>query len=340
MEVKSIIHPAVDAICVGLLSVVVLAWIMAFQPNWTTEEVIKNFVFLTMFINFPHFISTYVMLYSSPMTVKNYPWSSIWLPILMAVYCVFATLMSPIDTIFVAVLTFISGAYLAWHYTGQTWGMIAVFSHLAGNPFNDKERGLVRTGLRIFLTFHVFWFSLHFFSRKDLAPQWIIDSYPMISGILLLVGAALGCAGFALNIARHGKFEIRALIPFLAVVVWYVALSYDPKALFWVQIGHSIQYLIFPIRVEVNQSTERDGRFGLWQAVRYFAILGALSFAIFGGLPWLIERFINDEKIKLNALESLVAFVNIHHFFADGALWKMSNPEVRARLFAHLKPKK
>ena len=340
METKSIIHPTVDVFCVGLLSVFVITWIMAFQPDWTTDEVIKNFVFLTMFINFPHFISTYVMLYTSPTTVKNYPWSSIWLPLLLAVYCVFATLMSPIDTVYTTILTFVAGAYLAWHYTGQTWGMIAVFSHLGANPFNKMERTLVRTGLRVFLAFHLFWFGLHFFAGKGLAPEWITESYPIVSAVLLLTGAALGSVGFVLNIRRHARFEVRALAPFLAVIVWYIALSFEPKAIFWVQIGHSIQYLIFPFRVEVNQSTERDGRFGWWQAFRYLAILALLSLAVFGGLPWIIERLVSDEKMKLNAIEALVAFVNIHHFFADGALWKVSNPEVRKRLFSHLKSKK
>jgi hypothetical protein len=31
-------------------------------------------------------------------------------------------------------------------------------------------------------------------------------------------------------------------------------------------------------------------------------------------------------------------FINIHHYFTDGVLWKISNPEVRAQLFAHATP--
>ena len=29
--------------------------------------------------------------------------------------------------------------------------------------------------------------------------------------------------------------------------------------------------------------------------------------------------------------------VNIHHYYVDGSVWKMSNPRVRAQLFAHLR---
>ena len=35
------------------------------------------------------------------------------------------------------------------------------------------------------------------------------------------------------------------------------------------------------------------------------------------------------------AFEAFVLLINIHHFFTDGALWKLRNPEVRRELFAH-----
>ena len=30
--------------------------------------------------------------------------------------------------------------------------------------------------------------------------------------------------------------------------------------------------------------------------------------------------------------------INIHHYFTDGVIWKISNPEVRRELFAHVVP--
>jgi hypothetical protein len=32
----------------------------------------------------------------------------------------------------------------------------------------------------------------------------------------------------------------------------------------------------------------------------------------------------------------ILAFLNIHHYFTDGVIWKISNPEVRKDLFAHV----
>ena len=39
----------------------------------------------------------------------------------------------------------------------------------------------------------------------------------------------------------------------------------------------------------------------------------------------------------LNLLAVTSAFVNIHHYFIDGAIWEIRNPEARRELFAHLK---
>jgi hypothetical protein len=37
----------------------------------------------------------------------------------------------------------------------------------------------------------------------------------------------------------------------------------------------------------------------------------------------------------------MLMFINIHHYFTDGVIWKISNPEVRNELFAHVpKPAK
>jgi hypothetical protein len=34
----------------------------------------------------------------------------------------------------------------------------------------------------------------------------------------------------------------------------------------------------------------------------------------------------------------ILYFINIHHYFTDGVIWKISNPEVRRDLFAHVMP--
>jgi hypothetical protein len=35
----------------------------------------------------------------------------------------------------------------------------------------------------------------------------------------------------------------------------------------------------------------------------------------------------------------ILMFINIHHYFTDGVIWHISNPEVRRELFAHVPPR-
>jgi hypothetical protein len=34
----------------------------------------------------------------------------------------------------------------------------------------------------------------------------------------------------------------------------------------------------------------------------------------------------------------ILSFINVHHYFTDGVIWKISNPAVRRELFAHITP--
>ena len=120
-------------------------------------------------------------------------------------------------------------------------------------------------------------------------------------------------------------------------------------ALFTVQIAHALQYLIFPVRVEVNR-TQRSTPGGtppprelvaMHMAVYLIALLvGSIVAAI--ALPlgamavvtsWLGSR---PGEVVVFAIS---AFFNIHHYFTDGVVWKLRNPAVREDLFGHLKPK-
>ena len=55
-------------------------------------------------------------------------------------------------------------------------------------------------------------------------------------------------------------------------------------------------------------------------------------------MPGELESHIGPKLHYLFALQLLVVAINIHHFFVDGTIWKISNPEVRRTLFAHLEP--
>jgi hypothetical protein len=235
----------------------------------------------------------------------------------------------------VVVLISVSSAYLAWHYTGQVWGMMASFSALEGRGFDKTERLLIRSGLRILLAWHVTWFL--YTQLKNPGP--VLPLYRIVTaGTVVAFG--LGMAGLVRLRRRTGRLPAtRSLVAWVAIFVWYAAMARDPKALFWVQIAHALQYLAFPLRVEINRThADAATRFGL-HMLAYAAGLMALSILVAQVVPVALMGVVGDifgEEPGKAAPVLILMFINIHHYFTDGVIWKISNPEVRRELFAHV----
>ena len=118
----------------------------------------------------------------------------------------------------------------------------------------------------------------------------------------------------------------------------------DPKALFWVQIAHSIQYLAFPVRMEVNRA-HAEARTSATTSAVHMALyaVGLLVVSVLLGqvVPKAVMGVVGDlfgEEPAKAAPIVILMFINIHHYFTDGVLWKISNPDVRKELFAHVQP--
>jgi hypothetical protein len=134
----------------------------------------------------------------------------------------------------------------------------------------------------------------------------------------------------------------RALVAWLAIFVWYAVMARDPRAIFWIQIAHALQYLAFPIRVEINRSAASP-RSSTARLVFHMAFYGvallALSYVVAQVVPGTAMSVVGDvfgEEPGRVAPMLILMFINIHHYFTDGVIWHISNPEVRRELFAHV----
>jgi hypothetical protein len=131
--------------------------------------------------------------------------------------------------------------------------MMSSSAYLGGSAFDKSERLLVRTSLRILLAWQVSWFL--YTQLRD--PSLVRPLYYVVSAGTA-IGFIVGVIGLARMRLRTGRLPpTRALVAWLALFVWYAMLARDPKALFWIQIAHAIQYLAFPIRVEMNRADAR-----------------------------------------------------------------------------------
>jgi hypothetical protein len=279
--------------------------------------------------------------------VMQHKWAAIYVPLLLLLFLAAAIWEAQESQALVLVFITVSSVYLAWHYTGQVWGMMASFAYLGGTSFDKTERALIRTSLRILLAWHLAWF-LYTQLRDPTRVVWI---YRAASAATLLA-FALGVYGLYRMWRRAQSIPpMLSVVAWLSLFVWYAVMARDPKGLFWVQIAHALQYLAFPIRVELNTvagSTHRpptgnpSGSRTAIHMVLYGAGLLLVSVLVAQVVPLslmgVIGRVFGEEPGRAAPILILM-FINIHHFFTDGVLWKISNPEVRESLFAHVPAK-
>jgi hypothetical protein len=344
----SIISPVVDFLSVGGLSILVLVPLLL---SGRTDLVMIGAgaqAWVATSINMPHFMASYRLVYRSRETMRRHRWAAFGVPAILLCYLLVATWQAQESPVLVIVLVTVASTYLAWHYTGQVWGMMASHAYLAGTGFDARERRLVKSGLRILLAWHLTWFA--YTQLRD--PSRVAQLYQVVSGATVLA-FLLGAAGLGLMYRRTGRVPpLLAVTAWLAIFVWYAVMARDPKALFWVQIAHAIQYLAFPVRMEINRTVAEagDAATSTSSVARRVATHMAAYGVLLLGISWLMGQVVPvalmgavgslfGEEPARAAPILILMFINIHHYFTDGVLWKLRNPEVRQELFAHLKPR-
>jgi hypothetical protein len=344
----SIISPIVDLLLAGGLSLIVFVPLLL---SGRTDLVIIGAgaqALLAATINMPHFMASYRIVYRSREMILKHKWASIFVPAILVAYSALALYTANDSPALAIVLVAVSSAYLAWHYTGQVWGMFASYSYLSGVRIEKTERTLIRTGLRILLAWHVMWF-LYTQLRDPSRVQALYELITMGTAIAFILGA-IGIVKIRL---RTGKFPpAQALVAWAAIFVWYAVMARDPRALFWIQIAHALQYLAFPIRVELNRASHGPGHghehdhdvpSSKRTLVVHMAIYGAALLGVSLLISWYVPASamsvvgnIFGEDSSRAAPILVLMIINIHHYFTDGVIWKISNPEVRQELFAHV----
>jgi hypothetical protein len=337
----AILSPTVDLLLVGGLSLIVFIPLLLSGRSDLVLIGAGAQAWIAALVNMPHFMASYRIIYRSKEMILRHRWASMYVPAILFAYMAVAAWESQRSPMLVVIFVSVASGYLAWHYTGQVWGMMASFAYLDGRGFDRIERLLVRTSLRILLAWHVTWFL--YTQLRD--PGMIRPAYLLISaGTVVAFG--LGMTGLAMMYRRTGRMPpARALVAWVAIFVWYAMLARDPKAIFWIQIAHAIQYLAFPIRVEMNRaaaavrSRAESAARVTGHMVAYGVILLAVSLLVAKVMPGHAMGIVGDafgEEPGRAAPILLLMFINIHHYFTDGVIWKISNPEVRKELFAHV----
>jgi len=347
----AMLTPALDFLCVGGLSIFISLAVLLSGYRLPLQYVwgmyLANFL-----INAPHFLVSYRLLYGNPQRRQDYQAVSLYVPLALLFYGLFAL---AVYASFPAVLGAMVGAgtiLLAWHYTGQAYGMMASFGFIEGLRFDPTERRLLRANLYTLLAWHVCWAVVAQRNLFDpirggstlLSPEAAMGLYHTAT-ILALASSLLGLAALVRLARRTGRLPSpRMLAPWIALHLWYVLLYREPAAIFWAQNAHALQYLLFTTRVEINrrerESAQKvDGNasvFPLRHILWYYLGTVVLGLAVMQLAPELTQLVAARLGFGLPIQIGVVAFINVHHYFIDNFIWKIRNPVVQRDLFSHL----
>ena len=327
---RYILGSTLDLWLTGLASIVIIAAILAINPAVLRDASFKDVLLFATILNGAHFLASYRMLYQSRANAMRYPFASVWLPFGLLSYCMAAMLLNSSVPWLISAAVIVASLYLALHYTGQTWGMMASLAFIDTVRFSDRQKRLFRQSLNFLLLWQVVW-GLSVLEPK---PKWLADllsDLAFLPPILMALAACTGLLGTALLARTTPLRRLRLLVPYIALYFWYALLSISFLALPLIQFFHALQYLVFPVRVEINRAD--SGKHAGRQVTEYLFAMLLLGAVIFLLIPAYCE---NSAPELLGGVNLLIAAINIHHFYIDGCMWKISQPLVRDELFAHL----
>lgn len=373
-QYKAIWSPVIDCLGLGGLSVIVAVGALVFLPpshQWWEQfsralavesglqgppggrfDSLTLFWLLTIIINHPHFMASYRLLYRSREQIQTYKWSSMRVPVILVLLSIVVMLSTStgstpdgtagwsLGSVLYLVMSIGLILYLGWHYNLQAWGIIATYLFLGGIRLDRQEKWMIKGGALVLVGVH----GLLYLASSPLmeySPGFVsfcVSVTPYLP-VIVFPFFIMGGLGFYRTAQRTGKqIPVNAVVPFVAIYMWYfVILSYHDVVgvMVFVQLAHALQYLVVTTRVEANVATAKRGTSGVLFSLLVYTILLATGYLVLE-LPGVVGMKVETAVAYHSFVEMLVVSINLHHFFVDGAIWKISNPAVRKDLFAHL----
>jgi len=310
-------------------------------------------------INDPHFAVTYVLFYKdgkhralgaafTPMQRLRYLVVGVLVPLALAVWAALALVTRSAVTMgwMIQLMFFLVG----WHYVKQGFGVLTVLSARRGVRFTRFERVVVLT--HCFTGWAYAWASPADPGRTLEEQGVVYTSLAHPPGLERITQIAFFLSTLPLIAVFVRKWRTEGRLPPLAplcgllvtVWLWTVYSGIDPLMKYVIPALHSIQYFYFVGLLKRNEARAGEGppSFGLPVRVRlgFLAVTAVgLGWLLLRGAPSFFDAILVPPSAKrletLNdlgptpCLAALYVFVNIHHYFMDGVIWRRDNPETR-----------
>jgi len=295
------------------------------------------FYALALLFNYPHFMATVYRAYHSYDEFAKYRIFTVHVTLLL----VFAGLIGHLWYPLVPWIFTLYICWSPWHYTGQNYGLLMMFTRRAGVTPTEGERQALH--LAFIASYLMLLFSFH----TGPSPDPLIISLGLPAKFTLPVRAMLGlfflvASAWALvSLARRSSWK--ALLPsvtltttqffwFLLPAVIELASGKEvPQTRYSsgiLAVLHSAQYLW--ITSYYQEKEARAAGQTTWSFPRYLLTLVAGGIALFIPGPWLASRVFHADFAT--SFLTFMALVNLHHFLLDGAIWKLRDSRIASFL--------
>jgi hypothetical protein len=298
-------------------------------------------LFLSLFINTPHFMASYKVAYSKGTNFILRNWFQL-LIVPLVLLSAFGTLLfrgpSELGHRLENILVLLMYSTVGWHYVKQTYGCMMVHAHYSGYRMSQTQKALIRWNLYgvWFLNLvnaHVGPWTQTYYGFNY--TSFDFPSYLPTAAWLFVISTFIGILGFVVGKKKieSGQFPtLNMSVSFVAVYLWWVPLFMQREFYsFFVPMFHSLQYLPFVYRFERGKlESTKVTNLPLRGTMIAFG-LAAAGFAIFELIPNSLD------KLNLGAPGSNPAFffaavgifINTHHYFIDNVIWRFQDKEMR-----------
>jgi hypothetical protein len=306
-------------------------------------------------INDPHFAVTYLLFYKDARkralgreitTGQRVRWwvAGLLVPLALGAWAILAVRSRSAQTLgWMVQLMFL---LVGWHYVKQGFGVLTVLSARRGAIITRAERTVILSHCFAGWAFAwanpskaageyeekgvIYWALAH--------PRWL----EIAAGTALTASALAVVVVLVVKWRREHRMIPLAPLSGLLITVWSWTIfsAIDPLVQYVIPALHAVQYFYFVWLMKRNEARAREGPplFGRPVKVQLAILAGsafALGWLLFRGIP----TFLDDAFVpRSSANEALGAtpwfaaffvFVNIHHYFMDGVIWRRENPDTR-----------
>lgn len=344
------VGPKTDFLFIGGLSLLLFPVLWWVQHSDYFSSFLISLFYLGVIINFPHFSATVFRLYRSKENMMAFPVTSFVIPIVVLALTLAAFFL---PQLFASVFILVYFFWSPYHFSGQSTGVTMVYARRNNYRIGKIERLFLSGFIFSSFLFPVLWLlgSDKTSEHSDLEPllgyfSGFFDiQIPEWTSVPVGVFLGISAVGFVILMMKQAREKgdrfppLMLFLPAITHFIWF-AFSAEMGALAFialVPLFHSLQYLYIAWAVQLKE-LHKDQAPNKKQAFK--DSLSWYGWNVMGGALQFL--FLPMVFVKIFDVSFFYAFlivstgVQVHHFFVDGVIWKLRNPNALAALTSNI----